>query len=53
MPTVTQMKCACPNCLCIISLENAINKEGKYYCSEGCAEGHETIKGCNHNGCGC
>lgn len=53
MTTVTQMKCACPNCLCIVSIEDAINKDGKYYCSEGCAEGHQTIKGCKHNGCGC
>ncbi|WP_442935736.1 hypothetical protein [Nostoc sp.] len=25
----------------------------KYYCSQGCAEGHKTIKGCSHTGCGC
>ncbi|NDJ21769.1 metallothionein [Nostoc sp. B(2019)] len=53
MTTVNQMKCACPTCLCIVSLEDAINKDSKYYCSEACAEGHQTIQGCGHEGCGC
>ena len=49
MTTVTEMKCACPSCLCIVTLEDAISKEGKYYCSEG----HKTLKGCGHHGCEC
>ncbi|WP_460201436.1 metallothionein [Scytonema sp. NUACC21] len=55
MTTVTQMKCACDTCLCIvgISLEDVIIKGEKYYCSEGCAEGHKTIQGCSHSGCSC
>jgi metallothionein len=53
MTTVTQMKCACESCLCIVSIESAITKDGKYYCSEACAEGHKTMQGCGHNGCGC
>ncbi|MBD2419480.1 metallothionein [Anabaena cylindrica FACHB-243] len=53
MTTVNQMKCACPSCLCVVSLESAILKDDKHYCSDGCAEGHQTIKGCGHNGCGC
>ncbi|MBI1241842.1 metallothionein [Umezakia ovalisporum] len=54
MTTVTQMKCACPHCLCIVTLADAIiNKEDKYYCSQACAEGHKTIKGCGHHGCTC
>ncbi|URR36081.1 metallothionein [Thermosynechococcus sp. HN-54] len=54
MTTVTQMKCACPHCLCVVSLSDAIMVEGKPYCSEACANG--TCKqsgGCGHTGCGC
>ncbi|MEB3181919.1 MAG: metallothionein [Nostocaceae cyanobacterium] len=53
MTTVTQMKCACESCLCIVSLEDAIKKEDKYYCSEACANGHTDGAGCGHSGCGC
>lgn len=40
MVTVTQMKCACESCLCIVDLNSAIQKEGKSYCSQACADGH-------------
>ncbi|MGK7938040.1 MAG: metallothionein [Xenococcaceae cyanobacterium] len=53
MTTVTSMKCACDTCLCIVSLEDAIAKNGKYYCCEACANGHVDEKGCGHQGCGC
>ena len=50
---VDLMKCACDKCLCIIKVENSVSKDGKYYCSKACAEGHKTIAGCGHSGCGC
>ncbi len=53
MTTVTSMKCACTPCLCIVSLTDAVTKDGKNYCSEGCATGHADNKGCTQNGCGC
>lgn len=54
MATVTGMKCACESCLCVVSIEDAIQKNGKAYCSQECAEGHpEGGKGCGHSGCGC
>ena len=53
MATVNQLKCACPKCLCIVSTDTSIVKDGKYYCSQGCAEGHQTIQGCGHKGCDC
>jgi hypothetical protein len=53
MATVTQMKCACPSCLCVVHIEDSIKKDDKSYCSEACAEGHKTMKGCAHTGCGC
>lgn len=52
--TITQMKCACPLCLCIVDISQAIEKGGKYFCSTACAEGHKDgTSGCSHNGCGC
>lgn len=53
MSTVTSMKCACDRCLCVVSLEDAVKKDGKYYCSEACANGHVDGSGCGHQGCGC
>jgi metallothionein len=53
MTTVTQMKCACENCLCIVSLTEAIKTEGKHFCSKSCAEGHKDGVGCGHTGCEC
>jgi metallothionein len=53
MESVTLMKCACQTCLCVISTADAVNKSNKYYCSQACAEGHKTMKGCASNGCGC
>ena len=53
MSSVTQMKCACIPCLCIVSLSDALIKEGKYYCSEACANGHIDGKECTHSGCNC
>jgi len=53
MATVTQMKCACESCLCIVDLSTALQKDDKHYCSEACASGHTTGAGCGHAGCGC
>lgn len=53
MTTVTQMKCACDSCLCIVTLADAVMKDGKPYCGEACASGHANGAGCGHTGCGC
>lgn len=53
MATVTQMKCACESCLCVVELSDAIQKDGKYYCGEACANGHQNGAGCGHTGCEC
>ena len=53
MTNVTQMKCACESCLCIVSLSSAVMKDDKPYCGEACANGHQDGKGCGHTGCGC
>ncbi len=53
MTTVTQMKCACESCLCVVSLTEAIMKADQPYCSEACASGHAGGTGCGRTACGC
>jgi len=53
MTTITQVKCACETCVCIVSLSDAIVKDGKYYCGEPCANKHTGGSGCGHAGCNC
>ncbi|MDF5724015.1 MAG: metallothionein [Rhizonema sp. PD37] len=53
MTSVNQMKCACESCLCIVSLSNAVMKDGKPYCGENCANHHPEGEGCGHPGCTC
>lgn len=54
MATVTQLKCACDSCLCIVDISSAVHKSDRYYCSNACANDHaEGATGCAHSGCGC
>lgn len=55
MVTVTQQKCACADCVCIVDIATAVKKDedDHNYCSEACAEGHPNGAGCEHSGCGC
>ncbi|MGB7444187.1 MAG: metallothionein [Coleofasciculaceae cyanobacterium] len=53
MTTATQMKCACQSCQCVVSTDSAVKKDGNYYCSEACANGHPDGAGCGHPGCNC
>ncbi|MEO0945173.1 MAG: metallothionein [Pseudomonadota bacterium] len=54
MPTVTQQKCACDSCVCIVDIKDAIRKDEKNYCSPACAEGHpDGATGCGLSGCDC
>lgn len=51
MTTAAPVKCACEKCKCTVTPgEGAIEKDGKYYCTETCANGHADGEGC---GCGC
>jgi hypothetical protein len=50
MTEVKTVACECPNnCVCVVSVEEAIVVDGKYYCSSACAEGHKD----GSKGCGC
>jgi hypothetical protein len=53
MVTVTQQKCACTDCVCIVDMKSAVTKGGRNYCGEACAEGHPKGTGCEHAGCVC
>ncbi|MEM6576946.1 MAG: metallothionein [Pseudomonadota bacterium] len=53
MPEVTQQKCACDSCLCIVDINDAVKKNDQNFCSDACADGHPNGAGCGHSGCGC
>ncbi|MEQ9672007.1 metallothionein [Coleofasciculus sp. G2-EDA-02] len=53
MTTATQTQCACDSCECMVSNDSAVQKDGKYYCSDACANGHPNGAGCGHSGCAC
>lgn len=53
MVEVTQQKCACADCVCIVNINDAIKKDDRNYCSQACAEGHSSGAGCDHAGCAC
>jgi metallothionein len=53
MANVTSEKCACADCVCKVSAETAVKKDGRNYCSDACANGHAAGAGCDHAGCAC
>ena len=53
MATTSLVKCDCDRCDCEISLEKAVEKNGKHYCCEACANGHAKNDGCKMSDCGC
>ena len=55
MSTASLVKCACERCICEVSLNEAIAKNGQHYCSNACATGHVNKEdgSCAKEGCGC
>lgn len=51
--TVESVKCACPDCVCVVSVSKGIEKDGRIYCDEACATHHKGGAGCHHAGCAC
>ncbi len=47
------VKCACSDCMCMVSTDKSVQKDGKAYCCEECASGHAHQAGCGHSGCDC
>ena len=53
MTNTTLVKCNCDRCNCEISVEEAIEKNDKYYCCQACANGHENDDSCKMSNCNC
>ena len=53
MTDVDRVKCACPDCVCVISPDKAVERDNKLYCADDCAQGHMNGAGCGHVGCDC
>lgn len=51
--TVDRVKCACSDCVCVVEVSKGIQKDGRIYCSENCADHHKSHEGCEHAGCHC
>jgi hypothetical protein len=47
------VKCACEHCSCQVDTTTAIEKDGRFYCDESCANGHVEKASCGHAGCNC
>jgi hypothetical protein len=50
---VDRVKCACSDCVCIVSVDNGVKQDGRIYCGEVCADHHKSGAGCHHAGCTC
>jgi len=48
-----QVECECPNCECVMDMMDVVERDGRYYCGEACANGHRDEPTCGHNGCQC
>ena len=51
--TISQVKCACSDCVCVVGVEQGVRHEGRVYCSDACAGHHKDGAGCQHAGCTC
>ena len=51
--TVDMVKCACSDCVCVVSTNNAVNADGRIFCGDQCATHHQNSEGCDHAGCNC
>ena len=51
--TVEQVKCACSDCVCVVSVDKGVKRDGRIYCGEACADHHKNGAGCEHAGCTC
>lgn len=51
--SVEMVKCACADCVCVVSTANSIKADGRIFCGDACAQHHESKVGCEHAGCPC
>lgn len=50
---IEMVKCACADCVCVVSMNNAVDVDGRKFCGDACAQHHPSGAGCNHAGCTC
>lgn len=50
---VEMVKCACADCVCVVNTGNAVEAQGRTFCSDACAQHHAAGAGCEHAGCTC
>ena len=46
-------RCACPGCTCSFNSDNAVERDGKRYCSQACADLHPNGSPCPDSDCQC
>ncbi|SFG48257.1 metallothionein [Methylobacterium gossipiicola] len=51
--TTEMVPCACTDCVCKVKAGTGIERDGKTFCCEACADGHASHDGCGHSGCAC
>lgn len=51
--TNEMVPCACNDCVCKVKAGGGIERDGKTFCCEACADGHASHDGCGHSGCEC
>jgi hypothetical protein len=49
VPKPVNVKCGRERCTCILPQDQALLRDGQYFCSEACRDGG----GCDHAGCAC
>jgi metallothionein len=47
------LKCACESCMCMVSPVAGIDRDGRIYCCEACANAHPNGQACDRPGCNC
>ncbi|QXI26325.1 metallothionein [Pseudomonas vanderleydeniana] len=54
MPTLASTsQCACPPCICPVEPHQAVEIDGKLYCSPACARHHADGQACSAPHCNC
>ncbi|PAX08843.1 metallothionein [Sphingomonas lenta] len=53
MNDVQIVKCACADCVFVVSTADAVEADGRKFCGDACADHHQSGAGCDHAGCTC
>jgi len=53
MTQVDMVKCACADCVCVVSTTGGVQADGRTFCGDACDQHHVAGDGCDHAGCPC